>query len=211
MEQDFWHRKWENNEIAFHQGEANPMLVERFTALSLPQNARVFLPLCGKTRDIAWLFARGHRVVGVELSEIAIEQLFDDLALQPAVSSLGKLKRYSAEGIDVFVGDFFDLSQQAIGGVDAVYDRAALVALPTDMRKRYASRLAELTDRAPQLLICFEYDQSLLQGPPFSIGADEVGRLYAERYELSHLGSRDLPGGLKGVSPATETAWLLRA
>jgi thiopurine S-methyltransferase len=79
MDANFWHQRWGKNEISFHEGEANAMLVDKFQVLSLPKNSRVFVPLCGKTRDIAWLLSQGHRVVGVELSKVAIEQLFTDL------------------------------------------------------------------------------------------------------------------------------------
>src|SRR6185503_16992975 len=152
-------RKWERNEIGFHNAEAHPLLVAHFGALSLPKGSRVFLPLCGKTRDIDWLLASGYRVAGAELSPIAVEQLFAELGTVPEVAEIGQLRRYSADGSDIFAGDIFALSRDVLGPVDAVYDRAALVALPKDMRGNYAAHLAEVTGRAPQLLISFDYDQ----------------------------------------------------
>lgn len=211
MDRDFWLEKWNSNEIAFHQSEVNRMLVGHFGALSLPGGTRVFVPLCGKTLDIAWLLSKGYRVVGVELSEAAVQSLFAELDVKPDITRTGTLKRFSAPDIDIFVGDLFDLSQDVLGTVDAVYDRAALVALPADLRKRYASYIAELTNRSPHLLICFEYDQAAMQGPPFSIGEEELVRLYAQHYDLTSLASADVPGGLKGMCPAVETAWLLRS
>lgn len=209
METDFWHQKWAENDIAFHEGEANRLLVKYFQRLSVATGGRVFLPLCGKTRDIAWLLSSGYRVAGAELSEVAIQQLFDELGAEPTVSAAGNLVRYSADKIDIFVGDIFHLSRELLGPVDAVYDRAALVALPGEMRRRYTSHLAEITDRAPQLLITFEYDQALMDGPPFSISPDEVRRHYADRYRLAQLARKDVPGGLKGRCAAQESAWLL--
>lgn len=209
METDFWHRKWAENDIAFHEGEANRLLVKYFQRLPLPSGGRVFLPLCGKTRDIAWLLSSGYRVAGAELSETAVQQLFDELDAEPEVAMAGSLSRYSAEGVDIFVGDIFDLSPEILGPVDAVYDRAALVALPSEMRSRYTSHLMKITDGAPQLVITFEYDQTQMDGPPFSITAEEIHRHYAGRYRLAQLERKEVPGGLKGKCAARESAWLL--
>lgn len=211
MDTDFWLQRWQNNEIAFHEGEANALLVAHFEKLFLERGSRVFVPLCGKTRDIAWLLSRGCRVTGVELSELAIEQLFTDLGVEPRLSKAGELMRYSETDIDIFVGDFFDLSADVLGPVDAIYDRAALVALPQDMRKRYTKHLMATTGNAPQLLITFEYDQSQMDGPPFSVSDGEVKQLYADRYNVTLVESGDIPGGLKGKCAATENAWLLVA
>ncbi len=209
MEIDFWLQRWEKKEIGFHLSEANPLLIAHFSALSLPPGSRIFLPLCGKTRDIAWLLANGYRVAGVELSEKAIAELFQELRITPTVTNAGPLTRYSSDGIDIFVGDFFALTAELLGAVDAIYDRAALVALPDSMRAAYTRHLVAVTNNAPQLLICFEYDQNQMPGPPFSVTGAEVHRHYDSDYQLRCLASPDVAGGLKGVCPATETVWLL--
>ncbi|WP_447599462.1 thiopurine S-methyltransferase [Nitrospira sp. Nam80] len=210
MDAGFWHERWETNDIAFHKKEANPLLVRCFAALSLSKGSRVFVPLCGKTLDIHWLLSEGFRVAGAELSKVAIEQLFTELGVEPKVSRDGEVDHYSAANIDVFVGDIFQLSSDVLGPVDAVYDRAALVALPEEVRKRYTAHLTALTSDAPQLLITYEYDQSLMEGPPFSINNEEVNRHYRESYEVSMILSADVPGGLKGKCAAKENVWLLR-
>lgn len=210
MDAHFWRQKWENNEIGFHEGEANRLLVRHLNALSLAERNRVFIPLCGKTLDIAWLLSRGYRVVGAELVETAIEQLFAELGGDPEISELGPARRYSAQDIDVFVGDIFGLSSEILGPVDAIYDRAALVALPEDIRGRYAGHLVELSGGAPQLLITFDYDQQAMDGPPFSISSDEVIQHYRGRYDLTLLESVAVQGGLKGKCAATENVWLLK-
>ncbi len=210
MDKTFWHQKWEKNEIGFHGSEANPLLIEYFCELSLAEGSRVFLPLCGKTLDLAWLLSRGYQVAGAELSRVAVEQLFAELGVVPIVSNKGNVKHYSAENIDLFVGDIFELSGKILGPVDAVYDRAALVALPEKMRLRYTEHLLEITDSAPQLLITYSYDQSSRNGPPFSVSADEVTEHYATRCELNLLKTLDIPGGLKGQCAASESVWLLR-
>src|SRR3954465_9361426 len=137
MDANFWHETWKNRNLGFNQGKPNPSLMKYFNQLSLAKPSRVFVPLCGKTLDISWLLSNGYRVAGAELSKIAIEQLFAQLRLEPNVSSHGPVDRYSAKDIDIFVGDIFDISREMLGLVDAIYDRAALVALPPNLRDRY--------------------------------------------------------------------------
>ncbi|WP_424196167.1 thiopurine S-methyltransferase [Ampullimonas aquatilis] len=209
MDADFWLQKWDKNEIAFHNAEVNPLLVQHIHALKLAPGARIFLPLCGKTRDIAWLLGQGYQVVGAELSELAVKQLFDELGVVPNIAPLGSLQHYSQTGIDIFMGDIFALTSSMLGKVDAVYDRAALVALPAPMRERYSAHLTALTHQAKQLLICYEYDQNLQAGPPFSVTQAEVTQHYAGAYDLHLLQSSELAGGLKGKCAATEKVWLL--
>lgn len=211
MDANFWHQKWEKNEIAFHQSEANPLLVKYFSELNLAKGSRVFIPLCGKTRDIAWLLTQGYRVAGAELSKIAIEQLFNELGTKPEITRVGELEHYSAPSIDIFVGDIFELSGSLLGPVDAIYDRAALVALPVAMRDLYTKHLMQITDDASQLLISYTYDQHAIEGPPFSISNEEVNRHYADSYQLKLIASVDVAGGMKGKCPAVENVWLLNA
>lgn len=210
MDASFWHQRWGENDIAFHESEANPLLVKYFKELSLAKGSRIFLPLCGKTLDIPWLLSNGYRVAGAELSKIAIEQLFTELGVEPKISEVGQVDHYSAKNIDIFVSDIFHLSSKMLGLVDAIYDRAALVALPEEMRNRYTAHLTEITDKAPQLLICYEYDQSLMEGPPFSISNEEVNQLYRDSYDLTLIVSTNVPGGLKGKCAAKESVWLLQ-
>jgi thiopurine S-methyltransferase len=209
MDSEFWLNKWQVKEIGFHQAEANPLLVKYFEALHLNAGSRVFLPLCGKTLDIAWLLGKGYRVAGAELSEIAVAELFAELGVEPAITEIGGLKHYAANSIDIFVGDIFTLSANVLGPIDAIYDRAALVALPEDMRHRYTNHLKKITNTAPQLLICFEYDQAAMAGPPFCIDAQEVQQHYRDAYDVSCVAKVDVAGGLKGICPADECVWLL--
>lgn len=209
MKASFWHQKWESNQIGFHESDVNPLLVQHIGQLNLAEGSRIFLPLCGKTLDMAWLLDKGYQVAGAELSELAIQQLFAELEVEPQVSVLGELKRYQAEGLDIFVGDIFNVSPEQFGNVDAIYDRAALVALPPETRKRYTQHVVELTKRAPQLLLCFEYDQSLMSGPPFSIVGKEVHAHYDQYYRVEQLASTLMDGGFKGTIATLDTVWRL--
>ena len=210
MEHNFWREKWEKNQIAFHEGAPNSLLLKHFARLSLQKGARIFLPLCGKTRDIHWLISQGFRVAGSELSDVAVGQLFAELGLEPRRVQTSPLVRYSATNIDIFQGDIFDVTAAALGVIDAIYDRAALVALPKPMRARYAPHLVGIMDAAPQLLISYAYDQSAMEGPPFSVSDGEVRQLYGDAYDVSLVESVDVLGGLKGKCAAAENVWLLR-
>jgi hypothetical protein len=143
-------------------------------------------------------------------SELAIKQLFSGLSLEPTITRIGSLTQYSAPDIDIFVGDIFELNADILGTVHGIYDRAALVALPTDMRTRYARHLINITDRAPQFLICYEYDQSLMSGPPFSIDSAHIRDLYTNDYSVAPVDRIHVEGGLKGLNEAIETVTLLR-
>ncbi len=210
MEHNFWHERWEKNEIGFHQNKPNALLEKHFKDLSLTPGQRVFVPLCGKTLDIGWLLAKGYRVVGAELSETAIQQLFEDLGVPPEISELGPLTRYRARDIDIFVGDIFALDGETLGPVDAVYDRAALVALPEGMREDYVAHVRNMTATAPQFLLTFDYDQAEMPGPPFAIDDGMVRKYYAADYDIERLEELDVTGGLKGRVAAREVAWRLR-
>jgi len=209
MKADFWHKKWEANEIGFHKDEANPTLVAHLPALELAKGARVFVPLCGKTLDIPWLLSQRFRVAGAELSALAVEQLFGGMGVEPKIEKLGDLTRYSAENVVIYAGDIFDLTAAELGPIDAIYDRAALVALPDEMRARYAAHVAEITGRARQLLITFEYDQAQMDGPPFSVPPEEVARVHGAQYTMTPLHRGPVAGGLKGRVEAEETVWRL--
>lgn len=209
MERDFWLEKWEKNQLAFHEGAPNALLVAHFAKLAVPAGGTIFVPLCGKSHDMLWLRAQGYRVIGAELSRLAVEQFFAENGLTPTITKAGWLERFESDGVTIFLGDIFELDDETLGPVDAIYDRAALVALPPHMRLRYAAYLIALTDNAPQLLVTFDYDQTVMAGPPHSVTQAEVRKHYDAHYRLELAETRDVEGGLKGRCPATESAWLL--
>jgi thiopurine S-methyltransferase len=210
MEANFWHQKWQRGEIGFHREHANPNLVAHIDQLALAPGNRVFLPLCGKTRDIAYLLSLGYQVVGAELSELAIQALFQELSIEPNKTQLEQLTHYHAENIDIFVGDIFKLSPELLGKVDAIYDRAALVALPLLMRIDYCAHLMHLTQNAPQLVVTLEYQQELVAGPPFSISEQEVHQHYASTYSITLIERQNAEGGIKAKVPADEVVYVLK-
>ena len=209
MEASFWHNRWQTNQTGWHERTVNPLLIAHFPSLNVPPGGRVFVPLCGKSLDLGWLLSRGYAVAGAELTELAVTQLFAELRMEARISDIGKFKHFRGVKIDIFVGDLFDLSHELLGPVDAVYDRAALVALPEAVRVQYTAHLKAITGMAPQLLIGYEYDQTVVAGPPFSVTSEELHRHYSDSYALTPLARVDVPGGLKGKCPATEHIWRL--
>jgi thiopurine S-methyltransferase len=195
MHHEFWHERWQTGQIGFHQSAVHPMLARCRPLLDLPSQARVYVPLCGKSLDMAWLAERGHRVVGSELSDIAIRDFFTERGLAPAITEAGGFVVHAAGPYEILQGDALALPPAVLGGIDAVYDRAALVALPPEMRGRYAATLAELVPAgSPMLMIALEYPQAMKEGPPFSVKSAEVLRLFGAAFAIHELERADLIG-----------------
>jgi len=193
MDRDFWHERWQRNEIGFHQQEINAHLQDYWAQLAVPAGGLVFVPLCGKSRDLLWLRARGYRVLGVELSPIAVRDFFSENALTPQITRQGGFERYEADGLVILCGDFFDLTPELLQGVAGVYDRASLIALSPELRTRYAGHNAAILPAAAgTLLVTMEYPQNEMSGPPFAVREDEVRRLYEVRYTVTRLFSKDI-------------------
>jgi thiopurine S-methyltransferase len=174
LDAGFWLERWQRNEIGFHQPRPHPALARLWPSLGLGPGTRVFVPLAGKSLDLLWLAAQGHDVVGIELSAIAVRDFAAEHG-QPA-------------RIDLRCGDLFDLAPAALGPIDAVFDRASLVALPPAMRQRYAAQLAALSPPGTRsLLVTMEYDQARMPGPPHSVPEDEVRALFGHTHDVEFV------------------------
>ena len=219
MEPHFWHARWQKNEIGFHERNGSQLLKDHIGSLKLSKGARIFLPLCGKTNDIPWLLSEGYNVVGVELSERAVLHLLETLGLEPTLTKntdkqCNGLVHYHArtEGgytVDIYQGDFFNLTTQLLGKVDATFDRAALVALPLYMRVKYGAHLMKITCSSKQLIVCFEYADDLITGPPHSVLGDELSKHYQHVYQIERLYYGPVVGGFRSQSEVFETVYLL--
>lgn len=220
MNPDFWQQRWQDNRIGFNQPEVNPLLTKYFTALNLPAGSRLFVPLCGKSIEMVWLASQGYEVVGVELVESAVQAFFTENGIAPKVTehtSNPDIKCYQGQilgqTIELWAADIFALTPKDIGQVDAVYDRAALIALPADMRPKYSEQVRQLSrdasGHAPQLLLTLNYDQSERNGPPFSISAEQIKQYYGSNYKITPL--EDKPSILNAAPElaVTEHVWLL--
>ncbi len=220
MKHDFWHQRWQNNEIGFHQQEVNPYLAHYYghlgPDLAARSNLKVFVPLCGKSQDMLWLSQNGYAVVGVEVSQIAVEDFFRENALPLEKSEQGAHIKYASGNIEIWQGDYFTLQREQLGAISDVYDRASLIALPPEMRSDYASKMAELLAPGERiLLVTLSYDQQQMSGPPFSVAADEVQTLYQANFQIDKLAARnileqELRFKQKGLTALHETAYKLK-
>jgi len=194
MEPDFWLGRWARGETGWHQSEVEPGLIAHFS--DLPPT-RILVPLCGKSLDLVWLASKGHEVLGVELSELAVRSFFADNALQVQESILGRFKVFQSGQIKLFQGDFFDLQAELLAPIGAVYDRAALIALPPELRQKYAARLqallqARATKSFTQLQIVLERTPHDEKGPPFSVRSSEIEALYGQMMVIEALSRETL-------------------
>ena len=202
MDHDAWRQRWAEGRIGFHEGSPNTFLVQH--AGLLAGRDRVLVPLCGKTEDLAFLAARGHQVVGVELVEDAVRAFFSEHALAPDVSRDPAFVTYRHGPITLHAGDMFDVARDRTGPIDAIYDRAALIALPPELRRRYAAHLRGLAaPGALMLVITLEYPQDQMPGPPFAVTEAELRELYRgctiDLLDERPAGGRLREAGIAGV------------
>ena len=215
MDPDFWRQRWREGRIGFHQDRVTPLLEQYWDSVGVPAGGRVFVPLSGKSLDMAWLAARGHRVLGVELSPVAVRQFFDESGLVPEVRESHDATHYSAGDIDIICGDVFALDAGTLAECSGVYDRAALIALPLAMRERYVADVySKLRPGCRGLLVTLEYPQDEKEGPPFSVAEDEIASRFRRDWSLDLLERRDIlaeqPGfAAEGITALHTSAWRL--
>jgi thiopurine S-methyltransferase len=193
MDNDFWLERWREGQTGFHQQKVTPLLQKYWPSLGLPSDSQVLVPLCGKSLDMLWLAEQGHRVLGIELSSLAIDQFFAENGLTPAIHS-SPLGQHFVDGrIEIVRGDIFALDPATLAGCLGVYDRAALIALPLSMRERYVQHVyGQLSPQYRGLLLTLEYPQEEMDGPPFSVTDDEVQSLFAGHSDAILIDQRDI-------------------
>ena len=193
MQPEFWHERWQANRIGFHGDAPLPLLKKHWPSLGLAHGSQVFVPLCGKSLDMVWLAECGHRVLGIELSPLAVAQFFVERGLQPTITEGDGGMHHSAGPYTLVVGDAFAIPPTLLADCTGVYDRAALVALPPDMRKTYAATTwRRLPAHCRGLLVTLEYPQAEKDGPPFSVGDAEVHALFDTDWRVERLECRDI-------------------
>ncbi|WP_413284409.1 thiopurine S-methyltransferase [Vibrio sp. MA40-2] len=211
-DKEFWHHKWASNQIGFHLDDVNPLLIKFWEKVEPKTTDKVLLPLCGKSEDLIWLAQRHESVQGVEISDIAVRSFFSEHFYTPMVVKLdASHELYQFDELSIYVGDFFT---SPIENVDIVYDRAALVALPEDMREEYVNRLKTVLNKGGRiLLVTLDYVQAEMSGPPFSVAEVELRRLFSE-YKLTLLNRDDADDmhpkiAKSGLSRFAELVWLI--
>lgn len=191
MQPDFWHKRWQIGQIGFHQSAVDRHLERHWPDLGLASDSCVFVPLCGKSLDLLWLRERHQSVTGVELSAVALESFCMEHGVPARRRVLERFDIYEAPKLHLYRGDFYALTPGLLGPVSAVFDRAALISWAPELRTAYVAHITALTNPGTQtLLVTMEYAQSQMTGPPFSVGEDEVQRLYAHSHGI-HLLSRE--------------------
>jgi thiopurine S-methyltransferase len=219
MDIAFWLERWNRGEAAFHQKHINPYLGYYYGELGPPVDAlsefRVFVPLCGKSRDLWWLHESGYQVIGVECSEVAVEQFFEEHQFNYSKQNKARYTSYKTDGLEILVADFFSLQADDIGNFTDIYDRASLIALPLEMRKAYVSKITELQKQGTRtLLITLTYPENEMGGPPFSVTEDEVSALYGDSFKIDKLALKNILEDeprfkQRGLTSLTETAYKL--
>lgn len=193
MQAEFWLDLWRRGQIGFHQPTVSRYLSRFWSVPAENPGTTVFVPLCGKSRDLVWLRDRGHAVTGVELSDLALESFCMENGIPARRRQSERFDVYEAPALKLYCGDFFDLSAEQTGSFGAMYDRAALVSFGPDLRPAYARRITSLTSTGTvTLLVTLEYPQEQRAGPPFSVSPAEVHELYGEHHKIEELFRQDI-------------------
>jgi len=183
-----WHSHWTRKTPGFHEGKANRYLQQYLPLFNLQPGDHIFMPLCGKAVDILWLSQQGYQVIGVELSEVAITSFFEESSIDFTKTHRGDFVTYKAKNITLHQGNFMHLQASQLRSCKLIYDRASLVAIEQINRESYSKKMIEINPLGtPMLLIALKYDQSIMQGPPFSVPDTEIRQLYKGYYELESL------------------------
>jgi thiopurine S-methyltransferase len=216
MKRAFWEERWQQRQIGFHEGRPNVLLQRHISRIA--ECKRVYAPLCGKSVDLVFLRACGHEVIGSELVRSAVVEFFSDLEETATETLVGRFVKHASLSRDLTIleGDAFAIGpEHTDGDVDAIYDRAALVALDPPTRATYVEAILRvLRPEGLVFLITFEYPQDKVKGPPWSVSHADVHALYSERFDIELLEEGPTTGGPKfaaaGVTDLTERAFLLR-
>lgn len=214
MDLQFWLDRWREGQIGFHREGVHPDLLRWGEDWLGGTDARVLVPLCGKSQDLPWLAARAREVVGVELSELAVQALVQEHHLDAERHPHGPYEAWSAGTLHLWVGDVFALDPARDGRFDRVWDRGALVALDPPRRARYVARLRELLAPGGEVLLnFFWFDAEGWQGPPHNVPEDEVRALYAGA-EITVLQDAEQPleekFAARGARSFRERTWRIR-
>ncbi len=194
MDAAFWKGRWQEGKTGWMQKRVNPRLQQMLPRLLATGEQNVFVPLCGNSLDMPWLAGKGLRVHGVDLVEEALLGFFRSEKLQPTASEEPSGVRWNAGPYSLWHADILDLRPGDLPSSFAVYDRASLLALPADLRRRYAGWFGSISPSGTRkLLITAEYEPGEMQGPPFPVFRDEVEELYAAHWEIEVLCHEEVP------------------
>jgi thiopurine S-methyltransferase len=193
LQPEFWHERWRTGQIGFHQSAVDRHLRRYWPELGLAPNSRVFVPLCGKSLDLQWLRERDHSVAGVELSAAALESFCMEQGVPARRRTLDRFDVYEAAQLQLYRGDFFSLTPELLGTFSAIYDRAALISWAPELRATYVAHVVALSKPGTlTLLIATEYPQVQMAGPPFSVSAEDIDRMYSGSHAVQEFSRQDI-------------------
>jgi len=184
LEKDFWINRWKDGLIGWHNTEFNNSLVQYGETVFIDKSHAIFVPLCGKSLDMVWLLTKGYKVVGCELSSKACIEFFTENNIPYEVTQRPAHKLFTSTDaqspIKIYCGDIFDLTENDIGQSSGVFDRAAYIALNNKQRQEYTMLLGKLFNDSIILIETIQYDQSIVDGPPFSISFEELNQNFSK-------------------------------
>ena len=190
---NLWESRWQTDRIGFHLKEVNPYLMQFSDQLMHQNPDRVFVPLCGKTLDLYWLTTKTKKVIGVELVSKAVQDFFTENNIAYSIQQDETLQKFRSKSIDLYLGDFFDLNPEQTSSFKAIYDRASIVAIEKPERREYVDHLISFLDTEGRiLLITLEYNQNLMEGPPYSVPTEEIESLFEPLGSLKLLETCDI-------------------
>ena len=215
MHSNQWLDRWKQDRIGFHEPVVNPYLVHYLPRFNLSPGDTIFLPLCGKALDIAWLAEKGFQVIGVELSEIAIGSFFEEHKMNYQKFESDRFVLYKSGNINLLQGDYFSLRAEDLSGCKLVYDRASLIAIDAEHRAQYCEHMRFITpDDTGMLLVTLDYEQALMEGPPYAVARHEVERHYQSHYAIEVMEQKEVIDERprwrdQGLTSLTETVFSL--
>ncbi|XP_069764388.1 probable thiopurine S-methyltransferase [Narcine bancroftii] len=214
-----WITCWEKKHIGFHKNEIHRLLKKHLnTILNGRKQITIFVPLCGKSWDIKWFRDQGHKVVGVEVCKIAIEEFFTEQNLyytKEAVPEIPGAEVFkSADGhISLYNCDVFDFSSLIAGKFDGIWDSNSLIAINPPDRCRYVKLMTSLmAEGCCYLLDSYTFNENLITGPPFSVPKDTIEGLYAQSCNIQWMESIEALGELQiswGLDSFIEEIYLI--
>ncbi len=187
MNNQLWIAKWKRNDIAFHQLSINPLLQRYIANLNLSSGDQILVPLCGKSIDITWLSKSKFHVIGVELSEIAIQAYFDALKVIPEKHHQRHFTKWSYQNIEIWCGDIFDLKKMDLAKIKLLYDNASLTAFSAEDRIQYVRHFSDNLPHDCQILLITDETPDDQQFNSMKTIDSEVTALYAAHHKIELL------------------------
>ena len=199
QEQQQWWARWQEGRIGFHLPEVNPLLIRYVHSLVTDthpdETSCILVPLCGKSKDLIWLQSYFHQVIGVELVPQAVKAFFKENQITPTHSLKNPFVTYQHANLALLQGDIFQMTSKHLEDqpIQAVFDRASLIALPDELRKNYVELLRGLVSpNTKLLLVTLAYEEGVISGPPHSVPENEIFDLFAFATNIELLEKQDI-------------------